>query len=276
MYRRLLALCLVCILFVANSIPIYGVQAEPIFQDYIVERTSTVDTTYSMSVIHYYDAGYSTRFTTALYYISLSQNTVSSILEEVFSLGITPDYNTYQSAADDCKIETYGSVTSANLTATCGHSTAHLTTAKLRSELVTDKGAGTTTTSKVLWTGHILPGNPSSNSLSSNHTVIITPRHTTDSTTFTNLSSSEILAESRFSLLHELSHQIGAHDHYCYNSSTSSSGECSNPYCYKCYGDGIKPFCAMTYRLILANYEADELYCEGCKNLISSHLSNHH
>ena len=49
-------------------------------------------------------------------------------------------------------------------------------------------------------------------------------------------------------MMHELSHQLGAPDHYCYGPSTTSEG-CANPNCDTCYmgRDAERP-CMMTYR----------------------------
>lgn len=82
-------------------------------------------------------------------------------------------------------------------------------------------GSGTSTTSYVLWTGHILPGNPPSSSYS-DFSVIITPNQTTNSN-YVNKSDAEVRMESLYTLMHELSHQLGAPDHYCYGVSEGDS-----------------------------------------------------
>lgn len=63
-----------------------------------------------------------------------------------------------------------------------------------------------------------------------------------------NSNDAEVRKESIFTLMHELSHQLGAPDHYCYGPSTTSEG-CANPNCDTCYmgRDAERP-CMMTYR----------------------------
>lgn len=231
-------------------------------------------TGYSYTMTHYYDNGYNVRISSASSAINGHQTVVSGILQDVFGLNVSSTRQIYTSCADDCKILTYGSVTSSNLTGSCSHSTQHLTTAALRTELIADKGNGTTTHTRFLWTGHFMPGNPASNSNSTNHTVIITPMAICDSSGNTLTVAATVTWQSRYSLLHEASHQLGAPDHYCYN----PSGTCTNTNCWRCYkGLSSAPVCVMTSRKNIENITpASNLYCSGCKTTINSHLSSHH
>ena len=238
-------------------------------QKWVFEKCS-----YNMTMNHYCDEGYITRFSNAINGISSYQSVCSSIFQELFGLHITSTVSAYRSCADDCK----STVTSANLTASCSHNSSHLTATALRNNLVSQFGNGTPTLSRYTWTGHLMDGNASSNSSSSTHTVVMTIRHTTDSS-HNNRSNAVIRQESIFTLLHETSHQIGAPDHYCYG--RNGNNNCSNSNCTICTLNIEPPICLMTQRMPDIETRArDTIYCSKCSwegNLnISKHLSNHH
>ena len=158
----------------------------------------------------------------------------------------------------------------------CAHSPMHLATTPLRTQLISDVGSGSNRFSKILWTGHIMMDHEGSrsNSSSSSATVIVTPYGTVNPTNYTNYSQSEIDWKSKYTLMHELSHQIGAHDHYCSNPSGTS---CNNPYCYKhVYGMTTLPTCIMSTYYNIEQIGTTSLYCSSCVNMIRSHLQNHH
>ena len=234
-----------------------------------------VYTNYYLTVNHYLDQGYNVRFDNASSAVASHQTVVSSILSRLFGLSVSHNiYYSFESNADICKISTYGAVTASNLTKTCQHSTRHLSTSALRNHLINSKGSGTTTLSRVLWTGHILANNPSSNSVSANHTVIMTPKHTTDSN-YVNKSAATVNRESRYTLLHETSHQLGAPDHYCYGIDTST-GKCGNPNCCSCNGEPVPAKCMMNVRCDVEGTALLSLYCSDCINDIMNHIKNHH
>ena len=225
-------------------------------------------------VKHYYDEGYSTRFLNVSTAINNYQNTVNSILETVFDVEVSSSRSSYTSYADDCKIEEYGNVYTENLAEECEHTENHLYRDELEMEFTSDKGEGSNVVTKVLWTGHILDGNAPSASYSSDHTVIITPRYTTDINTYENLGDIKIVLESEYTLLHELSHQLGAHDHYCYRD--NGSAHCSNPYCARCDSSAI-PFCLMSSRFDdVSSISPHSLYCDECEEIITQHIDDHH
>ena len=198
-------------------------------------------------------------------------------MKQLFGLEITGSYSIYTSAADDCKMAKYNQITSGNLSAACTHFPKHFTTAALRSKLIKDTGKGTSTTSKVLWTGHVLDGNPPSNSLLDNYSVVITLMATTNSSTHENLGDYEVKKESRFNLIHELSHQLGAPDHYCYKKAGEDEDKkCENKNCTLCTHHKDPPKCIMTKRCDLADENINTLYCSSCLATIKAHLKNHH
>ncbi|MCQ2451679.1 MAG: hypothetical protein MJ075_00900, partial [Oscillospiraceae bacterium] len=228
---------------------------------------------YSLQMKSFVDQGYRQRFSDAISKVQGHHAVVKNILNQLFNINVTYTVSAYTSSADDCKNQTYGIVTSSNLTGTCGHSSEHLTTSALRTELVADQGAGTATISKYLWTGHILPGNPRSVSYRDYHTVVLTPYAVVYNNTYGNQSDAKVQQESRYSLLHETSHQLGTHDHYCYGAPPNS--DCNNPYCYECKGMAL-PTCIMSDRCNIETTGINSLYCTVCKNNINSHLNNHH
>ena len=217
---------------------------------------------------HYVDQGYRVRFGG---YSDIAEYTdvVAEKFEQFFGIQVISSTTLYTSPADTCKINRYGSVTAGNLTASCTHSPTHLTTQALRNAL----GNGTATMSKVLWTGHILPGNPSSNS--AGYSVIITPRHTTSGSGYTNKSDSDVRIESIFTLMHETSHQLGLPDHYCYDENTENG--CPNLSCDRCYNGMQRPRqCLMSYRYDVETVPEATLYCTSCLAAVNAHLANHH
>lgn len=87
-------------------------------------------------------------------------------------------------------------------------------------------------------------------------------------------------------LLHEISHQLGAVDHYCYD---ITSSDCDNPTndCYRCdHGLTSPPTCIMSARFadienIVLSGNSSILYCDQCKSSthtygIPAHLKKHH
>ncbi|MBR3961178.1 MAG: RICIN domain-containing protein [Clostridia bacterium] len=235
----------------------------------LVASPRTVDTRPHITISNYIDQGYQVRFggySDVLTYNSI----VGAKLESIFGLVVSSNYISHTSAADTCKINTYGSVSSSNLASSCTHSSTHLTTTALRDVM----GNGTNTNSRVLWTGHILTGNPRSNSNSTRNSVVITPYHTTTGSSYTNKSDSDVRQESIFTLMHETSHQIGAPDHYCYD---EDAPYCENDYCDEhVYGMDDPRQCIMSYRYDIEAENESTLYCSSCLAIINAHIADHH
>lgn len=170
----------------------------------------------------------------------------------------------------------FGAVRSSNLASNCTHSSNHMNIQTLCQHLFVDHGFGTDTLTRVLWTGHIMSNHEEDRSCSIEgwHYVIITPYGMVHETTKVNKSESEVRSWSIFVLMHELSHQLGAPDHYCYGKATDPS--CDNPYCYyHVYGMAYPPNCIMSEH---KNIEVlgNNLYCNDCYSTIFSHLRDHH
>lgn len=230
---------------------------------------------YVLSIASYVDQGYMQRFSNAISAVRGHQEVIGDILDQLYNINLSYSTALYTSYADDCKIQMDGSVTESNLIGDCDHTNTHLTTNALRNELISDKGTGSSTLSRVLWTGHVLPGNPASNSSSSSNTVVITPMAVVDSMTYENRAAEVVQRESRYTLLHEVSHQLSAHDHYCYGVEPGQA-VCGNPYCCRCNGIEAPSQCIMTVRTNIETVALDDLYCSVCKVNIQSHLSEHH
>ncbi len=231
--------------------------------------SAAVGDTPILVINNYIDQGYSVRFED---YPDISEyyDVVCGKLEDLFELNCYITYSTITSSADICKIQQFGAVTADNLAEDCTHSDDHLTTDALRAGM----SSGTKINSYVLWTGHILTDNLEDRSNSSDYSVVITSFKTTKCD-YSNKNVSEVRIESVFDLMHELSHQLGAPDHYCYNDD-GESGNCDNDYCDQCFGNMEKPRnCIMSYRYNIEEKE-DALYCDSCIDTINNHLSGHH
>ena len=76
-------------------------------------------------------------------------------------------------------------------------------------------------------------------------------------------------------LLHELSHQVGAPDHYCYGK--GSSGRCANLDCDMCYkGHDKIGLCVMEESQYFWTETDMGKHCSGCRDIINKHLQGHH
>ena len=228
---------------------------------------------YDFTMKHYLDQGYSKRFSNSLSAVQEHHAVVENILENLFSLSISKSYSTCTSYADTCK----GTVTDTNLATDCSHPNEHLERDNIVNTFCNSYGQGSSTTAKILWTGHIINDdsekNGSSASYPSQKTIIITPKYTTNSSSYLNLSDYRVKWNSRFTLLHETAHQLSTKDHYCIK---NSAGTCINEYCYthKDFGSSL---CVMTDRCDIEEERTDaNMFCTNCKSMINSHLMNHH
>ena len=238
---------------------------------------------YMMTQYHYYDQGFNIRFGSASTKISDYASVLNDKMIELFGLKICPYIYSYTSVTDQCKIWRYGSVYSSNLSSSCPKNGNHKTdsclkTGYLREELKNSFGNGGGTVSKVAWTGHIMSDhdNDRSNSTVGVGTIIITPYKTVQKTSsgYVNDSNYEIRRDSISTLMHETIHQLGVHDHYCYDDQGGPDGKrCSNTGgCYVCYGNGVEPDCMM----MINKYPTEDsvLLCNKCKSQVFEYLSN--
>ena len=236
---------------------------------------------YTYSVMHYYDKGHEARFGTSEADIKSYQNVVSEILLQQFGVATLYSVYDYVSCADTC---TGTPVTLSDTTSDCSHLVNEKTRLAIRTDLVLQFGAGMNRLTRVAWTGHVLEDR-ASNSDSLTHTVVMTIGDVIDALG-NNLSEAQVKSRYTYILLHELSHQLGAPDHYCYD---TSARNCNNPTndCHRCDHNGAPaPDCVMSdwdntleSNIMQGNYEG--LYCPQCKSSVHekgilTHLEDHH
>lgn len=259
--------------------------------EWYLERTSG-----TLNVASYYDLGFDIRCDDDAglpeQKIAMVQNIVSDKFKSFFNLSIVPLYIPNKSKADDCKMDKdpMGRVTEENIDDTqCKHLFECLTTDKLKDYLVSRYGPGDDRVTKVLWTGHIMKGDkplvtpkPSDNAIISapsmsypdNHVCVITPASYPIEPS-NNFSNSILERRMLHSLMHELSHQLGTIDHYCFG--RQNGKKCSNPHCDKCvYGKRDARPCIMSDYDEWKNKTKSEIYCIECQNVIANHINSHH
>ena len=231
---------------------------------------------YIYYVNHYYDQGYVARFSSidsnVEGLLETYQDDVAERFLHLFGIEVIPTYTQYSSPPDICKTSQFGGVYWDNLADACPHDPTHLTRTVVWQSLAN----GTELSTVVIWTGHILQNNPTSVSVSTNQ-VVMTPHHTTRSNdSFNNKSAEEVEKQSIYTLFHELSHQLGTDDHYCY--AGEGQAACTSPTCDKCaLGLMYIRSCLMGRRNTNLLYQPNSnILCNDCKNIIVQHINNHH
>ncbi|MDR2714199.1 MAG: hypothetical protein LBB42_01550 [Coriobacteriales bacterium] len=92
---------------------------------------------------------------------------------------------------------------------------------------------------------------------------------------YANKSAAEVKKYYVYALLHEESHHLGAHDHYCYGK--KGNKPCSNKYCYTCTKRLDPPMCIMSGTWGDYTTRArGAIFCDDCINIISKHIADHH
>ena len=236
---------------------------------------------YELTVVHYYDEGFVTRYGgigNALEMIEKCSDRVSDVLAKVFLLKVINIYGgEYYSLADE-----EGAALDCD--------TNCVTRDELKVDFVEDKGLGSNVMVNVLWTGHRLEGNPTSASWykQETHVIVITPYKAYPYSDTTGSYGEHLphkkLNENSRTLLHEISHQFFALDHYCHGDTCENAERCNNPdhnldvdsrrdgWCIMDNdgGDGVPKWSDITARNI------NEIFCEQCKAEILAHLEEHH
>lgn len=141
-------------------------------------------------ITHYVDQGYRCRIPNTTTEVRGHQDIVSNLFKSIFGVNITSSVYLYTSLADTCK----GTVTQSNLAAECILNGAAVTTNDLHTKLKGKISANADSLSLILWTGHILDGNPPSSSIFDNRTVVITPMAITyDNEYYDNKPASDVI-----------------------------------------------------------------------------------
>lgn len=247
---------------------------------WLLEKASDV---YAFDVFHYYDVGYTVREENALGMIKACAEEASERFKSIFNLYIFNNYICYTSVCDTCKINQFGSIDFSilDLRDDCPHTENCRTVTALRNGLIDDYGAGTPTTGLVLWTGHRMSASAfqRSNTVVSSQTIVMTVYSTwkwNDNTQ--SVEPKDDIArynDNASTLMHELSHLIGARDHYCW-AGTAEERPCDNPFCDICQYLMETRACLMAKPWIFSEYSDDELYCSDCIARMNAHLQDHH
>jgi hypothetical protein len=231
---------------------------------------------------HYYDVGFKSREGNGITKIGQYHEAVAARFESIFDVEMYYTIEPIVSICDDCKWDQFGVISDKFLDSPCTHSKYCTTTEQLREDLLAQTGMGDGITSIVLWTGHRMQDNENdrSNSRIDTKSVVITRLHTTEwnvlSNSYLEKTPEEKYIEETFTLLHELSHQLEAPDHYCYGKD-DTTGVCNNKTCDVCCFDFDYPrACVMSYRYDLSTLSDNQMYCEECETIIRDHLADHH
>ena len=251
-----------------------GVLHETLYMVYVAEEDEPV-----FRIKHYYDAGYNIREGNANAAIQSYQNAVTDKFKELFGVTIISSIYNYTSICDECVLDQSHELTSDALETLCRHPVCCATTDQLRSDLFSRINYGDDTSTVVIWSGRKMNAYESnrSNSDSSTHTVVITTYGIADWNALEPeygppIDTAAIYAKRTDTLFHELSHQLGAPDHYCYEDYVD--GICSNPHCDACaYGYTSIRACMMSGGTSITD---QVVYCDDCFNTISEHIEDHH
>jgi hypothetical protein len=257
----------------------------------VEQRAYTNDTDYkdewyfetnnSFGVIYLYDEVFGVRENDAADLIRFCHAAAAERFSSIFNITVISTVNSYTSICDDCKKELYNEISTNTMDSPCNHLPNCLSTLALREQLISDVGSGNNKNSIVLFTGSrmLYDSGDRSNSDPSSHTVIMTPMSTwpwdDDTNSYSPLAEDDRKQEYIFLLLHELSHQLGAPDHYCYGTSDPNE-TCLNPNCDKCYTGVNNRICLMKSVDDVKDYSGADIYCADCYNIISEHISDHH
>ena len=187
-------------------------------------------------------------------------------LEQFFGLDCTIEYVTFTSSADNCKTQQFGNDTDDwDLDGgVCPHGDdRHLGHDIIRNSAID----GSSNEVVVIWTGHVTKGVAESHA--TRHSVVIPFWVVTQEQPTLDV----INARYTFELLHELSHQLGAHDHYCY---ANNERPCTNPWCEK-HIYSRDPICTtvmgeVNYNLF-ASTSKSAWYCPMNLKEINDHLT---
>ena len=226
-----------------------------------------VDRLYSLTVKHYYDEGYVDRFSNASSQLSSYQNVCSSILYQLYGLQISSTTQNYHSVCDECKIlqDMTRPFSESHLNWSCTHTENHLFADARMNDIISQFGTGSSTITRVSWTGHATPGQ--ANFFRGDGLIHLLYMDWAEDYDY------------KRTYLHELSHSIGAQDHYC--NGDENGGVCTTGQCFKhVLRLETRPICVMSCRRDnIETMGIDNVYCSYCdgpNGTIRTHLANHH
>ncbi len=219
---------------------------------------------FDVSVKHYFDEGYIDRFGSGTN-ISSYQNVCNSILDELFNLHITSTVQNYHSVCDECKLlqGMTRPFSESQLNWSCTHTENHLFADARMDDIITQFGTGSPTLTRVSWTGHATPGQK--NFYRSDGLIHLMYMDWAEDYDY------------KRTYLHELSHAIGADDHYC--NAAENGGVCTTGQCYNhVLKLSAKPTCVMSSdpdnieTMGLENVYCS--YCDGPNGTIRTYLES--
>jgi|GEM_PF-4268475 len=276
---------------------------------------------YTFSIKSYVDQGFLKRFSNAEARVVSYSNTVKLKLQAVFPVSVNVQtVEAYTSYCDECKDQIYGRgnwSSYLHLQKPCPHtSKEHLASNPDKGtgimsrgyyfDFIRKNGVGTKRLTKVMWTGHIayekdVNGNlklarPQAvpyyddGHIKAWHNIVLMPPSdvVNASNGYSNLANAVVESRYESTLLHELSHTLGAPDHYscwgpdCSCNSPYTCGKshvCKNSGCWKCHQNlyiDAGGICIMNYPYNMHTTNINKLYCPQCLELINDHLRDHH
>jgi uncharacterized repeat protein (TIGR02543 family) len=255
---------------------------------YVAGQPSFIDpNAYILTVNHYYDDGFELRFQNASTNINNYQNTVSSILRDVFRLLIINDtIEKYDSTADKHRRATINVISHNALgdNCPCKARGVGIEDCEIRHLITSDfqRQLGDINTSQIAWSGHVFIDNKREKARSCFwgdpwYLIYMSVNNVTgNAPNYTTLSDNDVISQRYIhTLLHEIAHHIGANDHYCYERPTLGI-KCTNDYCFPHTRNGtLAPPCVMTSRREdFLELDRHALFCgdRDCVGLITANL----
>jgi len=256
---------------------------------------------YSLTVKPYYDSAFRVRYQTEDVSASRLVTTLLRQADSVFwrEIGLQLDIETpspYESVPDLCKIANYGDVTATSIDSCCPANPIEGGTCSVYNQrhaaypdCADCTGWGEVFDAfmrgreyendvvYILFTGHSLYstqevdyyGNPqkANRSFHSGNGIVMQDIES---------NAEEYLRDVLSVVVHEISHDVGAPDHYCEEDPDNPNGPCLNDaYCTDCHPEyGRAEWCLMysTERTDLLTCDDDTVYCELCYIDIVNHL----
>jgi len=240
-----------------------------------------------LTIKNYFDHGFEERYRRMGVYdcedMLESYNTlVEETFEQFFGIICTFVLNgPFESSADECKKQRFGdNPDNWNLEhSPCTHGEEHLDHGKIRysaaraseTEGETDEGEEAGNVTVVIWTGHVTGGGAEWNEEGSS-TVIPFWRVRDEQPDLPLINK-----RYAFEFIHELSHQLGAYDHYCYNDKVQTP--CTNQWCEYHVGN-LEPCETIMGEIddynLLATFPVNAWYCPVSLQEINNHSATYY
>lgn len=244
----------------------------------ISTKSFSVGTGYRMNVNNYYDQAFDVRYSSCgnrATKIQELNNQVNKVFKEAFNLEITNnDPQKITSLPDECKLKRGLAINLNTIDSKCPGGTSHNPFCTGWTEIYDDfikKYPGNDITTSVLWTGNRL------------YDSVGEIYNRSFSWYNSGINIQEIYEPSQYFIIipscltHELSHSLGAPDHY---HEILSDGSCrGGNLCKVCNPSSARTAsCIMCdgWQDVVKKENKKELYCQGCYNDILAHLKSHH